>query len=113
MPWNTCLVPSVAAIQLRPPDAVILTVTPSGTSATAESVGAGASLVAGGVTDTDTDGVGDGARIGVAQLGRSRFQQVYNLADAFEQIERLEPGQRVLCLGVGSGLNTTLMEIAW
>ena len=29
------------------------------------------------------------------------------------EAERLEPGQRVLCLGVGSGLNTTLMEIAW
>ena len=29
------------------------------------------------------------------------------------EAERLEPGARVLCLGVGSGLNTTLMEIAW
>ncbi|MGX6397522.1 3-oxoacyl-ACP synthase III [Rothia kristinae] len=29
------------------------------------------------------------------------------------QAETLEPGQRVLCMGVGSGLNTGLMEIAW
>lgn len=29
------------------------------------------------------------------------------------QAETLQPGQRVLCMGVGSGLNTALMEIAW
>ncbi|MBD2764805.1 3-oxoacyl-ACP synthase III [Kocuria sp. cx-455] len=29
------------------------------------------------------------------------------------QAETLTPGDRVLCLGVGSGLNTTLMELAW
>ncbi|WP_030014507.1 3-oxoacyl-ACP synthase III [Curtobacterium sp. S6] len=29
------------------------------------------------------------------------------------EAERLKPGQRVLCMGVGSGLNTALMEIAW
>lgn len=29
------------------------------------------------------------------------------------EAERLRPGQRVLCMGVGSGLNTALMEIAW
>lgn len=29
------------------------------------------------------------------------------------EAESLQPGARVLCLGVGSGLNTTLMELAW
>ena len=29
------------------------------------------------------------------------------------EAERLEPGQRVLCLGVGSGLNTAMLEIEW
>ncbi|WP_396350743.1 3-oxoacyl-[acyl-carrier-protein] synthase III C-terminal domain-containing protein [Kocuria atrinae] len=29
------------------------------------------------------------------------------------EAEKLQPGDRVLCLGVGSGLNTTLMELAW
>ncbi|GGG65030.1 3-oxoacyl-ACP synthase III [Kocuria dechangensis] len=29
------------------------------------------------------------------------------------EAERLEAGQRVLCLGVGSGLNSTYMEIEW
>jgi 3-oxoacyl-[acyl-carrier-protein] synthase III len=29
------------------------------------------------------------------------------------EAERLRPGKRVLCMGVGSGLNTALMEIAW
>lgn len=29
------------------------------------------------------------------------------------EAETLQPGARVLCLGVGSGLNTAIMEIAW
>ncbi|WP_341358191.1 3-oxoacyl-ACP synthase III [Georgenia sp. M64] len=30
-----------------------------------------------------------------------------------EQAESLSPGDRVMCLGVGSGLNTTMLELAW
>lgn len=30
-----------------------------------------------------------------------------------EQSENLEPGDRVMCLGVGSGLNTAMLELAW
>ncbi|CEA08435.1 3-oxoacyl-[acyl-carrier-protein] synthase 3 [Arthrobacter saudimassiliensis] len=30
-----------------------------------------------------------------------------------QEAESLNPGDRVLCMGVGSGLNTTMMEIAW
>ncbi|UNX53660.1 3-oxoacyl-ACP synthase III [Georgenia sp. TF02-10] len=30
-----------------------------------------------------------------------------------EQAETLAPGDRVMCLGVGSGLNTTMLELAW
>jgi len=29
------------------------------------------------------------------------------------EAETLKPGDRVLCMGVGSGLNTTMMELAW
>jgi 3-oxoacyl-[acyl-carrier-protein] synthase-3 len=27
--------------------------------------------------------------------------------------DQLEPGQRVLCMGIGSGLNTSFTEIVW
>ena len=27
--------------------------------------------------------------------------------------DRIQPGQRVLCLGIGSGLNTSALEILW
>lgn len=30
-----------------------------------------------------------------------------------EQADSLTPGDRVMCLGVGSGLNTTMLELAW
>jgi acyl-CoA:acyl-CoA alkyltransferase len=30
-----------------------------------------------------------------------------------QEAQSLNPGDRVLCMGVGSGLNTTMMEIAW
>lgn len=30
-----------------------------------------------------------------------------------QEARTLNPGDRVLCMGVGSGLNTTMMEIAW
>lgn len=30
-----------------------------------------------------------------------------------QEAETLKPGDRVLCMGVGSGLNTTMMELAW
>ena len=30
-----------------------------------------------------------------------------------QESRTLNPGDRVLCMGVGSGLNTTMMEIAW
>jgi len=30
-----------------------------------------------------------------------------------QEAQSLNPGDRVLCLGVGSGLNTSMMEIAW
>ena len=50
-----------------------------------------------------------GVHIGYWGLGLTREDQKEIALEA----ERLEPGQRVLCLGVGSGLNTTLMEIAW
>ncbi|MFC3299484.1 3-oxoacyl-ACP synthase III [Arthrobacter agilis] len=30
-----------------------------------------------------------------------------------QEAQSLSPGDRVLCLGVGSGLNTSMMEIAW
>ncbi|MFC7405931.1 3-oxoacyl-ACP synthase III [Georgenia alba] len=30
-----------------------------------------------------------------------------------EQAESLRPGDRVMCLGVGSGLNTAMLELAW
>jgi len=30
-----------------------------------------------------------------------------------EQADSLEPGNRVMCLGVGSGLNTAMLELAW
>ncbi|MBK5248967.1 MAG: 3-oxoacyl-ACP synthase III [Actinomycetales bacterium] len=30
-----------------------------------------------------------------------------------EQAATLSPGDRVMCLGVGSGLNTTMLELAW
>ncbi len=30
-----------------------------------------------------------------------------------EQAESLSPGDRVMCLGVGSGLNTAMLELAW
>lgn len=31
----------------------------------------------------------------------------------WQESKTLKPGDRVLCMGVGSGLNTTMMEIAW
>ena len=30
-----------------------------------------------------------------------------------QEAQTLSAGDRVLCMGVGSGLNTTMMEIAW
>ena len=30
-----------------------------------------------------------------------------------QEADSLKKGDRVLCLGVGSGLNTAMMEIAW
>ena len=30
-----------------------------------------------------------------------------------QESQNLTPGDRVLCMGVGSGLNTAMMEIAW
>jgi 3-oxoacyl-[acyl-carrier-protein] synthase-3 len=30
-----------------------------------------------------------------------------------QEARTLKPGDRVLCMGVGSGLNTAMLELAW
>ena len=48
----------------------------------------------------------DDNRYGIVLTGISRFRLV-------EEQETLSPGDRVLLMGVGSGLNTAMMELAW
>ena len=70
------------------------------------------------VSQMHTDAISEAAHLEPERIPRT-FPQLGNVGPAslpitlVREADRLSPGDRVLCLGVGSGLNTAMLEIQW